>query len=271
MSGQEHWGSQQTANVPFRTDTVGKLSSHEVVAELLLLMKESGQRMQAAAVSHMVSSVDNMDKQYSELLSMVRDMGEHLAEAVEQSFTPAEEGPDFSMYQEIQNEAERILAQIAASKEKIIACAKIAVEDRGQIGVDKSSAFLFTQNIRGTVKTLRKQANNSALNIVDSLLHAEKQGKIQSALLIPLRPMRATQKLMSHVSNIIHSVFEGAEHLTEPAEAAQKARTEQTAQKSRVYLKDKPSIRQALKKNQTEIGANPVPIPDKEKNKEATL
>ncbi len=271
MSGQEHRGSQQTANVSFRSDTVGKLSSHEVVTELLLLMKESGQRMLAVELSHMVSSVDNMDKKYCELLSTVRGMGDELAELVEQSYAPTEERPDLSMYQETQNEAARILAKIAASKEKIIVCAKSAVKDCEQMGMDRSSAFLLNENIRGTVRTLRKQSNNSALNIIDIMLRAEKEGKIQSALLIPLRPMRATQKLMSHVSNLIRGAFGGAEHLTEPAEATQKAHIEQTTQKSRVYLKDKPSIRQALKKNQTEIAANSIPIPDKEKNKEATL
>ena len=90
--------SQRTADISFPLDNMGGLSSHEAVTELLSLMKENGRRPQAKELSYMLSAIDNMDKQYRELLSTVRDMREQLGEAVEQNYAPTEKRPDLSIY-----------------------------------------------------------------------------------------------------------------------------------------------------------------------------
>ena len=263
--------SQRTADTSFPLDNMGGLSSHEAVTELLSLMKENGRRPQAKELSYMLSAINNMDKQYRELLSTVRDMSKQLAEAVEQNYAPTEKCPDLSIYREIQNEVEQVLTQLAAAEDKIIIWAKTAGEDCRQMGKDGLNEALSTLDIRGVVRTLRKQAHGSAWNIIDTMLLAEKEGKFQSPLLVFIRPIRASNKILSHVSNTIRTALGGVNHSAEPAESVQKAHTEQTVQKQGKRLEGKPSIRQALHKNQAEIAAKPAPAPNQEKKQEAVL
>ena len=43
---------------------VKSLSNHEAVTELLSLMRENGRKLEAMALSSMISSIDNIDRQY---------------------------------------------------------------------------------------------------------------------------------------------------------------------------------------------------------------
>lgn len=57
---------------------VKSLSNHEAVTELLSLMRENGRKLEAMALSSMISSIDNIDRQYSELLSTTQDQRQQL-------------------------------------------------------------------------------------------------------------------------------------------------------------------------------------------------
>ena len=139
------------------------------------------------------------------------------------------------------------------------------------MGKDGLNEALSTLDIRGVVRTLRKQAHGSAWNIIDTMLLAEKEGKFQSPLLVFIRPIRASNKILSHVSNTIRTALGGVNHSEQSADMARNRQEERAADKPGKRLAKKPSIRQALQKNQTEIAAKPAPAPDKNKGQEAAL
>ena len=268
------------------------LSDHEAVTELLSLMKENGRKLNAAELSYMIYAIDHIDKQYSELLSMIQDRRDRLAEAAAECYAAGAEAPDFSEFQVVQKEAEQVLSKVAAVKEKIVIWAKAAVEDFKQIGVSALDTAMSTLNVHSMLWTLRRQARSSTLNIIATIQRAEtmgqemrsmgghlknviwviqgkapqvvdggQEGRFQSVI---LAPMRAVRKMLSVVSNATLAAIGGVEHLSESAEAARKARAERAAQKPGKRLEKKPSIRQALQKNQAEVAARSAPAPDRD-------
>jgi len=94
------------------------------------------------------------------------------------------------------------------------------------------------------------------------------EGRFQSVV---LAPMRAVRKLLTSMNNATLAAIGRVEHLEQTAEAAREHQTERAAQRPGKRLAKKPSIRQALRKNQAEIAGKPAPAPDKEKKKEAAL
>lgn len=266
------------------------LSNHEVVMELLSLMKGNGRKLKAAELSYMISAIDNIDKQYSELLSMLQDKRKELADAVEACYAVGAEPPDISAFQmaqkKSQKEVEQVLAKVAATKERIVVWAKTAVEDFKLIGVSALDTAMSTLNIHSMLEALRKQARGSALSILASMLQVEtmgqemrgvgghlinvirvmrgkepqavdggQEGRFQSAV---LAPMRAIRKMLFSVNNALLAAIGGVEHLSESAEAARKVRAERAAQKPGKRLEKRASLRQDLAEKKAEVAVRPV-------------
>ena len=83
--------------------------------------------------------------------------------------------------------------------------------------------------------------------------------------------MRGIQKLLSNINNNTLAAIGVVEDLEQSADMARNRQEERAADKPGKRLAKKPSIRQALQKNQTEIAAKPAPAPDKNKGQEAAL
>lgn len=260
------------------------LSDHEAIMELLSLMKGNGRKLKAAELSYMISAIDNIDRQYSELLSMLQNISKELTEANEQCRAVGAVPPDLSVYQAAQKEAEQILSKIAAAREKIVDWAETAVEDFKLIGVSALDTAMSALNVRNMLETLRKQARSSAWNILAATQRAEtmgretqsmgrhlknfmriirgketqtidggQEGRFQSALLAPIRTVR---KMLPGASNAALISIGGAEHLSDSAKTARKARAERkTAEKS--------SIRCDLEEKKAQAAVQSAPDTDK--------
>ena len=83
--------------------------------------------------------------------------------------------------------------------------------------------------------------------------------------------MRTVQRVLGDMRNSTLAAIGGLESLELSAEAAREAQAERAAQKPGKRLEKKPSIRQALQKNQAEIATKSVPAPDQVKKQEAAL
>ena len=110
---------------------VKSLSNHEAVTELLSLMRENGRKLEAMALSSMISSIDNIDRQYSELLSTTQDQRQQLIEATEQCRAVGGDPPDLNLtsYQVFQSEAEQVLAKVNVAQDETVAWAKDTVRN----------------------------------------------------------------------------------------------------------------------------------------------
>lgn len=268
------------------------LQGNEAIQQLIKLLEENNRRLKATELSYMISAIDNIDKQYSELLSMIQDRRTLLAEAAAECYAAGVESPDLSAFQMMQKEAELVLAKVAAVKEKIVVWAKAAVEDFKQIGVSALDTAMSTLNVHSMLETLRKQAHSSALNIIVTMQRAEtmgqemrsvgghlknvirvvngkeaqvvdggQEGKFQSVI---LAPMRAVRKMLSGINNAALAAIGGVEHLSESAEAARKARAERATQKPGKRLAKKSSIRQDLEAKKVQVAARSAPVPDRD-------
>lgn len=264
-------GEKFQARAQFDLEYGSELSSNKAVTELISLLEANGRKPQARELSYMISAIDKMGEQYSELLTMARNDTKELSKDIEKYYSPTERRPDLSMYQVTQNEAEQALPLFAAAKEKIIIGAKTAVEEYRQTGMDGLDATLSALNVRDIAIKLRNQGDISALKIVRQMILAEMKDAVWSAYVVSSRSIRACRKMLSSVRNTIHTVFGSAEHLAGPTEPVEKAHIAQTAQKQGEHLEKKPSIRQVIKNNQAEIAAKPTPTQDKAKKQEIDL
>ena len=94
------------------------------------------------------------------------------------------------------------------------------------------------------------------------------EGRFQSVV---LAPMRGIEKLLSNINNNTLAAIGAVEDLEQSADMARDRQEERAAEKPGKRLAKKPSIRQALQKNQAEIAAKTAPAPDKDRKQEAVL
>ena len=84
--------------------------------------------------------------------------------------------------------------------------------------------------------------------------------------------MRGAHKLLSNINNNALAAIGVVEDLEQSADMAQDRQAERAAEKPGKRLEKKPSIRQALQKNQAEVAARSAPVPDRDhKPPEAAL
>ena len=83
--------------------------------------------------------------------------------------------------------------------------------------------------------------------------------------------MRGVKKLLSNINNNTLAAIGVVEDLEQTADAARDRQAEQAAKRPGKRLEKKPSIRQALKKNQVEMTAKITPAPNQDRKQEAVL
>ena len=248
---------------------VKSLSNHEAVTELLSLMRENGRKLEAMALSSMISSIDNIDRQYSELLSTTQDQRQQLIEATEQCRAVGGDPPDLNLtsYQVFQSEAEQVLAKVNVAQDETVAWAKDTVRNFELIGESALDTTKDIVDIHNLLEALRKQARNSAWNMLacTETMGGQMISSIQAMRDKELSPLQAVRKLLSNVNHTVFSAIGGVKHSEQTVKAAQETRIECQAEKN-------PSIRQALAEKKTEAAARSASVPEKEhKSKEATL
>ncbi len=271
------------------------LQSNEVIQQFMKLLEENGRQGQAADLSQVMWYMDGMARQYEAVLQELKEVRQQLNQVQEPSAKYVVQGA----VAKLERKAHQLKETLDGLWEKIAGCARSAVEgfkENGVAALDKAVAALGVKNtlealqehitsmIDGTKRNIEKvenlghelrSAGGHLKNAGRAMTGKETQtvdggqeGRFQSVVLAPMRTVR---KMLSSMNNATLAAIGGVEHLEQTAEAAREHQAERAAEKPGKRLEKKPSVRQALRRNQAEIADKPAPAPDKEKKQEAAL
>ena len=264
--------------------------------ELLKLLNENGREDQARGLSLLAWYLDGMEHQLDSVLEELQSVKSELAQVTEQQSTK----PFLvKMVETLEGKVEQARDRLVIFQNRIMECTKNAVDrfkDTGGSALDRAIAAM---GVKKGLEHLEEGLKNSLVSLADTLAKAEEmgtqlrkgfrnianagriaankeldrdpkieEGRFQSAI---LAPMRTVQRVLGDMRNSTLAAIGGLESLELSAEAAREAQAERAAQKPGKRLEKKPSIRQALQKNQAEIATKSVPAPDQVKKQEAAL
>ena len=271
------------------------LQGNDFIQQLMKLLEENGRQDQAADLSSLMWYMDGMSRQYEAVLRELQEVRQQLSQAQEPSVKYVTQGTAAKL----EHKAHQIKETLDSLWEKIAGCAASAVENFKEAGVSALDKAVSTIGVKNVLESLQEKISGMIADTKQNIEKVEnighelrsvgghlknagramtgketqtvdggQEGRFQSVV---LAPMRATQKLLSNMNNATLAAIGGLESLEISAEAAREAQAERAAEKPGKRLEKKPSIRQALQKNQAEIAAKTAPAPDKEKKQEATL
>lgn len=271
------------------------LQSNEAIQQFMKLLEENNRQGQTADLSQLMWYMDGMSRQYDAVLQELKEVRQQLAQVQEPSVKYVMQGAAAKL----EHKAHQIKKALDNLWEKIAECAATAVEnfkDAGVSALDKAVSAIGVKNIleslqekisgmiadtKQNIETVEsighelrsvgghlKNAGRTMIGKETEVVDGGQEGHFQSAVLAPLRAIRG---LLSNMNNATLAAIGGLESLEMSAEAARDAQAERAEQRPGKRLEKKPSIRQALQKNQAEIAAKPASAPDKEKKQEAAL
>lgn len=264
--------------------------------ELLKLLNENGREDQARGLSLLAWYLDGMEHQLDSVLEELQSVKSELAQVTEQQSTK----PFLvKMVETLEGKVEQARDRLVIFQNRIMECTKNAVDRFKDTGVSALDRAIAAMGVKKGLEHLEEGLKNSLVSLADTLAKAEEmgtqlrkgfrnianagriaankeldrdpkieEGRFQSAI---LAPMRTVQRVLGDMRNSTLAAIGGLESLELSAEAAREAQAERAAQKPGKRLEKKPSIRQALQKNQAEIAAKSVPAPDQVKKQEAAL
>ena len=264
--------------------------------ELLKLLNENGREDQARGLSLLAWYLDGMEHQLDSVLEELQSVKSELAQVTEQQSTK----PFLvKMVETLEGKVEQARDRLVIFQNRIMECTKNAVDRFKDTGVSALDRAIAAMGVKKGLEHLEEGLKNSLVSLADTLAKAEEmgtqlrkgfrnianagriaankeldrdpkieEGRFQSAI---LAPMRTVQRVLGDMRNSTLAASGGLESLELSAEAAREAQTERAAQKPGKRLEKKPSIRQALQKNQAEIATKSVPAPDQVKKQEAAL
>ncbi len=264
--------------------------------ELLKLLNENGREDQARGLSLLAWYLDGMEHQLDSVLEELQSVKSELAQVTEQQSTK----PFLvKMVETLEGKVEQARDRLVIFQNRIMECTKNAVDRFKDTGVSALDRAIAAMGVKKGLEHLEEGLKNSLVSLADTLAKAEEmgtqlrkgfrnianagriaankeldrdpkieEGRFQSAI---LAPMRTVQRVLGDMRNSTLAAIGGLESLELSAEAAREAQTERAAQKPGKRLEKKPSIRQALQKNQAEIATKSVPAPDQVKKQEAAL
>lgn len=241
--------------------------------------------------------LDGMERQFDAVLQELQSVKAELAQVSERQ-APAEFFLS-KMVEALETRVERARNRLLTFCDRIVECAQDAVDRFKDAGVSALDSAITAMGVKKGLEHLQEGLQNSLSGIRDAIGKAEdvghelrsvgghlknagramtgkdtqtvdggQEGRFQSAV---LAPMRGIQKLLSNINNNTLAAIGVVEDLEQSADMARNRQEERAADKPGKRLAKKPSIRQALQKNQTEIAAKPAPAPDKNKGQEAAL
>ena len=268
-----------------------------VFQEFLKLLNENGRSAQGQDLSLMAWYLDGMERQFDAVLQELQSVKAELAQVSERQ-APAEFFLS-KMVEALETRVERARNRLLTFCDRIVECAQDAVDRFKDAGVSALDSAITAMGVKKGLEHLQEGLQNSLSGIRDAIGKAEdvghelrsvgghlknagramtgkdtqtvdggQEGRFQSAV---LAPMRGIQKLLSNINNNTLAAIGVVEDLEQSADMARNRQEERAADKPGKRLAKKPSIRQALQKNQTEIAAKPAPAPDKNKGQEAAL
>lgn len=264
--------------------------------ELLKLLNENSREDQARGLSLLAWYLDGMEHQLDSVLEELQSVKSELAQVTEQQSTK----PFLvKMVETLEGKVEQARDRLVIFQNRIMECTKNAVDRFKDTGVSALDRAIAAMGVKKGLEHLEEGLKNSLVSLADTLAKAEEmgtqlrkgfrnianagriaankeldrdpkieEGRFQSAI---LAPMRTVQRVLGDMRNSTLAAIGGLESLELSAEAAREAQTERAAQKPGKRLEKKPSIRQALQKNQAEIATKSVPAPDQVKKQEAAL
>ena len=264
--------------------------------ELLKLLNENGREDQARGLSLLAWYLDGMEHQLDSVLEELQSVKSELAQVTEQQSTK----PFLvKMVETLEGKVEQARDRLVIFQNRIMECTKNAVDRFKDTGVSALDRAIAAMGVKKGLEHLEEGLKNSLVSLADTLAKAEEmgtqlrkgfrnianagriaankeldrdpkieEGRFQSAI---LAPMRTVQRVLGDMRNSTRAAIGGLESLELSAEAAREAQTERAAQKPGKRLEKKPSIRQALQKNQAEIATKSVSAPDQVKKQEAAL
>ena len=264
--------------------------------ELLKLLNENGREDQARGLSLLAWYLDGMEHQLDSVLEELQSVKSELAQVTEQQSTK----PFLvKMVETLEGKVEQARDRLVIFQNRIMECTKHAVDGFKDTGVSALDRAIAAMGVKKGLEHLEEGLKNSLVSLADTLAKAEEmgtqlrkgfrnianagriaankeldrdpkieEGRFQSAI---LAPMRTVQRVLGDMRNSTLAAIGGLESLELSAEAAREAQTERAAQKPGKRLEKKPSIRQALQKNQAEIATKSVSAPDQVKKQEAAL
>ena len=264
--------------------------------ELLKLLNENGREDQARGLSLLAWYLDGMEHQLDSVLEELQSVKSELAQVTEQQSTK----PFLvKMVETLEGKVEQARDRLVIFQNRIMECTKNAVDRFKDTGVSALDRAIAAMGVKKGLEHLEEGLKNSLVSLADTLAKAEEmgtqlrkgfrnianagriaankeldrdpkieEGRFQSAI---WAPMRTVQRVLGDMRNSTLAAIGGLESLELAAEAAREAQTERAAQKPGKRLEKKPSIRQALQKNQAEIATKSVSAPDQVKKQEAAL
>ena len=264
--------------------------------ELLKLLNENGREDQARGLSLLAWYLEGMEHQLDSVLEELQSVKSELAQVTEQQSTK----PFLvKMVETLEGKVEQARDRLVIFQNRIMECTKNAVDRFKDTGVSALDRAIAAMGVKKGLEHLEEGLKNSLVSLADTLAKAEEmgtqlrkgfrnianagriaankeldrdpkieEGRFQSAI---LAPMRTVQRVLGDMRNSTLAAIGGLESLELSAEAAREAQAERAAQKPGKRLEKKPSIRQALQKNQAEIATKSVPAPDQVKKQEAAL
>lgn len=271
------------------------LQSNEAIQQFMKLLEENNRQGQAADLSQLMWYMDGMSRQYDAVLQELKEVRQQLSQVQEPSVKYVMQGTAAKL----EHKAQQIKKTLDNLWEKIAECAATAVENFKNAGVSALDKAVSAIGVKNVLESLQEKISGmiadtkQSIETVESIGHelrsvgghlknagrtmigkemqvvdGGQEGRFQSVVLAPLRTIRG---LLSNMNNATLAAIGGLESLEVSAEAAREAQAERAEQRPGKRLEKKPSIRQALQKNQAEIAAKSAPATDKEKKQEAAL
>lgn len=265
--------------------------------EFLKLLNENGRAAQGQDLSLMAWYLDGMERQFDAVLQELQSVKAELSQITERQ---APSKPLLTkMVEALETRVERARDRLLAFRDKIMECAQDAADRFKDAGVSALDGAIAAMGVKKGLEHLQEGLQSSLSGVKDAIGKVEdvghelrsvgghlknagramtgketqtvdggQEGRFQSAV---LAPMRGIQKLLSNINNNTLAAIGVVEDLEQSADMARGRQEERAEQRPGKRLEKKPSIRQALQKNQAEIAAKPAPAPNKEQKQETAL
>lgn len=265
--------------------------------EFLKLLNENGRAAQGQDLSLMAWYLDGMERQFDAVLQELQSVKAELSQITERQ---APSKPLLTkMVEALETRIERARDRLLAFRDKIMECAQDAADRFKDAGVSALDGAIAAMGVKKGLEHLQEGLQSSLSGVNDAIGKVEdvghelrsvgghlknagramtgketqtvdggQEGRFQSAV---LAPMRGIQKLLSNINNNTLAAIGVVEDLEQSADMARGRQEERAEQRPGKRLEKKPSIRQALQKNQAEIAAKPAPAPNKEQKQETAL
>ena len=240
--------------------------------EFLKLLNENGRADQGQDLSLMAWYLDGMERQFDAVLQELQNVKAELAQVTEQQ--ARSKSPLTKLLEALEAKVGQARERLVSFREKVMECAQDAVDrfkDAGVSALDSADAIGKAEDVGHELRSVGghlKNAGRAMTGKDTQTVDGGQEGRFQSAV---LAPMRGIQKLLSNINNNTLAAIGVVEDLEQSADLARDRQEERAADKPGKRLAKKPSIRQALQKNQAEIAARSAPATDKEKKQEAAL